>query len=97
MARTIAILLLTLCVLTARTQPFPQLQFVKLTERDGLSCDKTTGVTQDANGLIWVSTNNGLNRFDGYGFTRFYANREDSTTIPANEIESIAADQSGHL
>ncbi|HXD79480.1 MAG TPA: histidine kinase [Puia sp.] len=92
-----AILLLTLCVLTAHAQPFPEVRFVQLTEKDGLSCDKTSGVAQDADGVIWVSTNNGLNRFDGYGFTRFFANREDSTTIPANELESVTADSYGHL
>src|ERR1700759_831344 len=76
-----------------RPQPFPQLRFSQLTEKDGLSCDKTTAITQDSTGLIWISTNNGLNRFDGYRFTRFYANTDDSTTIPANEIENIIADK----
>ena len=52
-----------------RSQPFPELRFNQLTERDGLSCDKATGVAQDATGVIWISTNNGLNRFDGYRFT----------------------------
>ncbi len=73
-------------------QPFPELRFTQLTERDGLSCDKTTGVTQGADGVIWISTNNGLNRFDGFGFTRFFANPGDSSSLPANEIESVIAD-----
>ena len=77
--------------------PFPDLRFVQLTERDGLSCDKTTGVTQDANGIIWISTNNGLNRFDGFGFTRFFANPNDSSTFQANEMETVTADRHDHL
>src|ERR1700761_3633187 len=72
-----------------RPQPFPQLRFSQLTEKDGLSCDKTTAITQDSTGLIWISTNNGLNRFD--------ANTDDSTTIPANEIENIIADKKNNL
>jgi ligand-binding sensor domain-containing protein len=83
--------------MAVRSQPFPDLRFAHLTERDGLSCNKATAITQDANGVIWVSTNNGLNRFDGFGFSRFFANVADSSTIPANEIESVDADSRNHL
>ena len=97
MIRTAAIILLLLPGLSARCQPFPQLRFAQLTERDGLSCDKVTGVTQDKDGLIWISTSNGLNRWDGYGVTRWFANPDDSTTLPANEIEDLTADKKGNL
>ena len=97
MKRTAAIILLLLPGLSARCQPFPQLRFAQLTERDGLSCDKVTGVTQDKDGLIWISTSNGLNRWDGYGVTRWFANPDDTATLPANEIEDLTADKKGNL
>jgi ligand-binding sensor domain-containing protein/anti-sigma regulatory factor (Ser/Thr protein kinase) len=88
---------LLLLGIATRSQPFPELRFAQLTERDGLSSDKTTFVTQDSAGIIWVSTGNGLNRFDGFGFTRFFADPNDSSTILANEIESIQADRHNNL
>jgi ligand-binding sensor domain-containing protein len=97
MIRTAAIILLLLPGLYARCQPFPQLRFAQLTERDGLSCDKVSAVTQDKDGIIWLSTSNGLNRWDGYGFTRWFANPDDTSTLPANEIEDVAADKNGNL
>src|SRR5579859_3362 len=97
MAKLTPIALLLLIGMATRSQPFPELRFTQLTERDGLSCDKTTGVAQDSGGVIWISTNNGLNRFDGFGFTHFFADPGNKSTIPANEIESIAADQHNHL
>ena len=90
-------MLLLLCGLWAGAQPFPELRFVQLTDRDGLSCDKASGIAQDSDGVIWISTSNGLNRFDGYGFSRWFANPDDTTTLLANEIENIAADRKNNL
>jgi len=36
---------------------------------DGLSSNHVNCVTKDSRGFIWVGTDNGLNRFDGYTFT----------------------------
>jgi ligand-binding sensor domain-containing protein len=97
MPKLTLILPLLLSGMLSRAQPFPELRFAQLTGKDGLSSDKTTSVTQDSAGIIWVSTSNGLNRFDGFGFTRFFADPNDSSTILANEIESIQADRNNHL
>lgn len=91
MLRTAAILFFILPATLARSQPeqpasFPQLRFSQLTVKDGLSCDKVSAITQDEYGLIWISTANGLNRFDGYGCTRFFANPGDPAALHANEI-----------
>ena len=36
---------------------------------DGLSSNHVNCVTKDSRGFIWVGTENGLNRFDGYTFS----------------------------
>ena len=97
MLRMAVLMMLLLPGLWTRSQPFPQLRFTRLTERDGLSCDKTSGVAQDKDGIIWITTNNGLNRWDGYGFTHWFANPDDATTIPANLIEDVVADRNGNI
>lgn len=71
------------------SQILPDLKFARLTENDGLSSTSVTSVMQDHDGIIWVGTVNGLNRFDGYGFAKFYASPYDSSSINANEIEAI--------
>jgi ligand-binding sensor domain-containing protein len=91
MLRKAAIFLLLLPGLCSRSQPFPQLRWAQLTERDGLTCDNASSVTQDDDGLIWIATSNGLNRFDGFGCTRFFASPDDTAALPANEIIRVDA------
>jgi ligand-binding sensor domain-containing protein len=83
--------------IVAFAQSFPDLKFTRLSEKDGLSSNSVTSIAQDGDGIIWAATNNGLNRFDGYGFAKFYANPYDSNTIAANEIESIHSDHKDNL
>ncbi len=45
-------------------------QFTRYTMQDGLSDNSVTGLVQDEHGFIWVSTPNGLNRFDGREFRK---------------------------
>jgi ligand-binding sensor domain-containing protein len=45
-------------------------QFIRYTMQDGLSDNSVTGLAQDDNGFIWISTPNGLNRFDGREFRK---------------------------
>lgn len=42
-----------------------------LTVDEGLSASEVYHVFQDSKGYIWFATNNGVSRFDGYGFTNF--------------------------
>ena len=43
-------------------------QFTKYTTREGLSHNHIHDICQDSNGFIWISTEYGLNRFDGTSF-----------------------------
>lgn len=46
-------------------------------------------IIQDKYGFIWVGTNYGLNRFDGYKFSTYLCNPADITTIQDNEIVKL--------
>lgn len=46
----------------------------------------------DSRGFLWIATQNGLSRFDGYQFANFQNNLRDSTSLPLNELTDIAID-----
>jgi len=64
---------------------------------DKLSGGLITCVCQDRYGFIWVGTEYGLNKFDGYRFTTYFHSRQDSATLVDNEISTIYMDRQGRL
>jgi signal transduction histidine kinase/DNA-binding response OmpR family regulator/ligand-binding sensor domain-containing protein len=54
-------------------------------------------VCQDRYGYIWVATDYGLNRFDGYRFTTFLHHDEDSTSLYNNTVVSLFCDSDNQL
>ncbi|MEO6612086.1 MAG: histidine kinase [Chitinophagaceae bacterium] len=61
------------CLLFARLSfaQFEDSSFIHYTIRDGLSDNYINALEQDDWGYIWIGTESGLNRFDGYSFKRF--------------------------
>lgn len=57
---------------TAWTQPRGTGQFVNYTVKDGLCESFCTGVAQDSRGFYWISTQGGINRFDGTNFKAYF-------------------------
>ena len=51
-------------------------------------------VYQDRRGFIWISTENGLNRFDGNRFTIYKHNSADSTSLKNNYVRTVFDDSS---
>ena len=45
-------------------------------------------VYQDRRGFVWISSGNGLNRFDGTTVTRYFPNPKDSCAIVGENIQS---------
>ena len=54
-------------------------------------------ITQDKYGFIWVGTDYGLSRFDGYHFVNYLHHDNDSTSISDNIISSFLIDKQGRL
>ncbi|MBR5654555.1 MAG: response regulator [Prevotella sp.] len=64
---------------------------------DKLSSSMIDNITQDHYGYIWVATLYGLNRFDGYRFTHYFTDRNDSTTVQDNNITRLLVDSQHRL
>lgn len=54
-------------------------------------------ILQSKNGFIWIGTENGLVRYDGYNFLRFYTHNKDNGTISNNFINDIYEDTEENL
>ena len=49
-------------------------------------------ITQDNKGFIWVGTQDGLYRYDGYGFEVFRNSPDETQSLSANWVRDIAID-----
>ncbi len=67
------------------------------TVEDGMSSNQVSDILQDNEGFIWVATQHGLNKFDGYSFEKFRYNPNDSTSMGANFIKNIRLDDEGNI
>ncbi len=67
------------------------------TVEDGLSSNKIQDITQDAEGFMWIATEHGLNKFDGYEFTRYRYRIGDNNSIGANYTNQICQDNKGNI
>lgn len=99
MNRLLAILLLFVgCSWLFADQPTPMLrQFRNFDMQDGLVNNTVWTLCKDRTGFIWMGTNEGLMRFDGYTFKTYRHDPEDPDSISDNVIREIYEDQQGFL
>lgn len=75
-----------------------KLKFDHVTIEDGLSQSSVYSILEDKNGFMWFGTRTGgLNKYDGYSFSTFKHNSEDSLSISGNEIISLLEDVNGNI
>lgn len=79
---------------------FPNNNLIKFDHyslEQGLSQVSVNCIIQDKYGFLWIGTDDGLNKFDGYKFTVYRNNPEDETSLSRNHIWSIYEDKAGNL
>lgn len=62
-----------------------------------LSSNQITKICQDAAGYIWIGTEYGLNKYDGYRFTNYLHDDENKASIQSNNIATLFTDSQGNL
>ncbi|MFK8013812.1 MAG: EAL domain-containing protein [Gammaproteobacteria bacterium] len=71
--------------------------FSHLAVEDGLSQNTVLTVFQDSKGFMWIGTEAGLNRFDGYQFKRYNQDRSNPDALRSDFIWDIDEDLDGNL
>jgi len=67
------------------------------TIEDGLSQTSVSCLIQDSRGFLWIGTQDGLNKFDGYSFLNIKNEPSDTNTLSDNSINCIYEDSDKNL
>ncbi len=73
------------------------LKFQHYSLDDGLSQGSVISIVQDQQGFLWLGTQDGLNRFDGYQFKVFYRDQSKPNSLSSSYIPSLHVDDHGNL
>jgi two-component system sensor histidine kinase ChiS len=73
------------------------ISFDHLSLQEGLSQSVVTAMAQDARGFLWLGTQDGLNRFDGYTFRIFKHDPDNSTSLIDALVTALVVDHDGTL
>ena len=71
--------------------------FKNITIEDGLSQSTVETIYQDSKGYIWIGTNDGLDRYNGYEFKHYKYDKYDKNSIANNYIVDIIEDKNGYI
>ncbi|MBL8049665.1 MAG: SMP-30/gluconolactonase/LRE family protein [Anaerolineales bacterium] len=72
-------------------------RFEQISLEEGLSQSVVTAILQDRQGFLWVGTDDGLNRYDGYTFKIYKPDSNNPYSISDRSITSIVEDNQGYL
>ena len=72
-------------------------RFDRISLNEGLSQSIVNTILKSKDGFLWVGTESGLNKYDGYEFTIYKQNPFDRNSISNNQILSLYEDRSGAL
>ncbi len=73
------------------------LSFERIATEQGLSQSSVRAIVQDYQGFLWLGTEDGLNKYDGYGFTVYNHDASDSSSISDNLIQTVFEDRGRRL
>jgi signal transduction histidine kinase/ligand-binding sensor domain-containing protein len=73
------------------------LRVQRLGIEDGLSQATARTLAQDREGMLWIGTQDGLNRWDGEEFRVFRRDRDDPRSLSDNHVTVLSVDRAGRL
>lgn len=96
-SKTIIYLLVVIFLLALHTYGQPNCKVQYYSTEQGLSHQSVSCILKDHEGFMWFGSWNGINRFDGRGFTSYRSLPGDGSQLASDRIDQIVEDQSDHL
>lgn len=93
----ISLLICWYCIIHVSILQAQVIDFKHYSIKDGLSQIEIKCIFQDSEGYMWIGTQNGLNKFDGYYFDNIFHDPTDTTSLSSNWIFDITEDSEGNL
>src|ERR1043166_9100597 len=73
------------------------LSFQRFGIEQGLTVTTAFSIVQDDHGFLWISTIDGLVKYDGYTFTTYKNDFNDSLSLSDNTLSTIYKDKKGNF
>lgn len=86
--------LILICISVSNAQT-PQIVFDRIENDQGLIPGNVNDIIQDSVGFIWMATENGLCRYDGYNFIYYKHELNDAKSLSYNHVFSLLEDKKG--
>ncbi|MCE7043225.1 hybrid sensor histidine kinase/response regulator transcription factor [Dyadobacter sp. CY312] len=72
-------------------------RFEQITVDEGLAHSDAMAVIQDNDGFVWIGTNNGINRYDGYELKKYDLVNNHQRGLSSNRIRAMHIARSGRM
>ncbi|MDH6305149.1 signal transduction histidine kinase/ligand-binding sensor domain-containing protein/DNA-binding response OmpR family regulator [Parabacteroides sp. PF5-5] len=93
--------LIFFCFISGTLQSFAGIDLQNIgtffTTENGLSSTKITCIRQDNRNFLWIGTEDGLNRFDGYEFTVYKKESEEPLSLISSHITVLFQDSHNRM
>jgi transcriptional regulator with GAF, ATPase, and Fis domain/ligand-binding sensor domain-containing protein len=96
-AAAVCLLLFLCCPNPAAADDAGSVRFRTVGRADGLSQSSVQAIAQDPDGYVWLGTQEGLNRYDGFEFLVLAHDSDDPGSLADAGIRSLFVDRSGVL
>ncbi|WNC69574.1 EAL domain-containing protein [Thalassotalea nanhaiensis] len=93
----IMVTLLAIFSLSAHSSSQTPIKFQQLSIEQGLSQSSVYSIAQDQEGFIWLATQDGLNRYDGYEFSYYRNEIDNPNSLLNNFVRVVFVDSSNGL
>lgn len=73
------------------------IRFEQISIEEGLSQSVVNAILQDQKGFLWVGTDDGLNRYDGYDFKVYKPDANTPSSLSDRAVTTLVEDEQGYL
>ena len=99
-ARLLSLLFASLCLLPAAVQGQTRpglVSFQRVAVPDEVPANLSSAMVQDARGFLWIGTQDGLVRYDGYSYKVFRPRAGDASSLGGSYVRSLLVARDGRI